>query len=526
MRPDIILIMKKKQIWKIFCRLIIFTLVLYSCETILDVPPEDVLEEHEAFTDEFSARSSVLGVYALLQDVAEQLIILGELQGDLLTVTENAGEDLIQVNEHNVDVNNVYADPTNFFKIIVNCNEVIHKLHRVMESDLTFSQRDLNSHLAELILIRAWCYFKMIQIYGQVPYFEEPISDYQESFRLNEKLNTLQTEDFVLDTILKQIIAIDTFDLNMEEDAPYYALRVSKFTNWALQGEIYLWRNNYVWARRAYYKVINIIATLGFAGTERLPWINNWRYNYTEWKNMFRFDYGSSDFETEVMFVIPFSKFYNQQHNLQRMFACGEGGNYLLKPTKYIMDLFEKQKIVKWELQTEHEAGTPGDLNRGKGVSYDSINGCPVVTKYSIFKEPFDDDAGIIIYRAGDYHLGCCEAVNRIGQTTNAVDHLNQGLLYSSAWGIGTRSRVNINLVSVKDPLDKNEVEDVILSEKALEMAFEGHRWFDLVRIARHRDDPSFLADKIAEKFNDPLKKEEVRTVLMDTTRWFLPLRF
>ena len=36
----------------------------------------------------------------LLQDVAQQLVILGELQGDLLTVTENADNDLRQLNEH------------------------------------------------------------------------------------------------------------------------------------------------------------------------------------------------------------------------------------------------------------------------------------------------------------------------------------------------------------------------------------------------------------------------------------------
>jgi hypothetical protein len=180
---------------------------MLSCEKILDVPPEDVLEEKNAFLDDFSARSSVLGIYSLLQDVTEQLVILGELQGDLITVTDNADQDLIQVNEHNVDVNNRYAVPTNFFKIIVNCNEVIHKIHRVQETDIKITQRDLNSYLAEVILIRAWCYFKMVQIYGEIPYFEEPLSDYETSLTLSDKLNTLQTEDYVLDTILSQIVS-------------------------------------------------------------------------------------------------------------------------------------------------------------------------------------------------------------------------------------------------------------------------------------------------------------------------------
>jgi hypothetical protein len=500
-------------------------LVVISCERILDVPPEDVLEEKNAFLDDFSARSSVLGIYSLLQDVAEQLVILGELQGDLITVTDNADQDLIQVNEHNVDINNRYADPSNFFKIIVNCNEVIHKIHRVMETDIKITQRDLNSYLAEVILLRAWCYFKMVQIYGEIPYFEEPLSDYETSLTLTDKLHTLQTEDYVLDTILGQIVAIDTFDLNMDEESPYFALRMNKFINWSLQGEIYLWRNDYSFARRVYSNVTNIIAAEGWSGTYRLPWVNTYSFNYGNWKDMFRFDFGSGTFEAQSIFVIPFSKFYNQQHGLQRMFGYGEGGDYLFRPTEYIINRYQAQKIIKWEVQTEHVPGTPGDLNRGKGVSYDSIDGYPVVTKYALFKDPFDDDAGVFIYRAGEYHLGTCEAYCRTGQAANAMEHLNQGLLYSSAWGMGIRSRANVQIIAADDPRDTDEVENIILAERALELAFEGHRWFDLVRFARHKESPDFLADMVAEKFSDPVKKEQIRAKLMDEKNWFLPLK-
>jgi len=515
-----------KNRFQFYLLLILFGSILFnSCEKIFEIPAEDVLEEDEVYTDNFSARSAVLGVYALLQDVGEQLVVLGELQGDLLTVTENADQDLIQVNEHNVDVNNRYADPTNFFKIIVNCNEVLHHIDTIQSRDKTITYLELNTYKAEMILIRAWTYFKLVQIYGEVPYFEEPLSDYDASLELADKLDSLQTEDFILDTLLTQITALDTFELNMDEDAPYYALRISKFMNWALQGEIYLWRNNYSSARRTYYKVVNIPGTMGWSGTYRLPYINDSRFNDVNWKNMYRFDYGAWDFEVEVIFLIPFSKYFNQQNNLQRMFTYGEGGDYLLRPTDYIINLFQEQKIIKWEIQTEHVAGTPGDLNRGKGISYDSIDGKPVVTKYSLFKEPFDNDGAIIIYSAGDFHLSTCEAVCRMGQSSNALDHLNQGLLYESSWAIGIRSRVNINMMSVEDIDDIGEVEDAILYERALELAFEGSRWFDLVRFARHKDSPSFLADKIAEKFSDPTKKEQVRERLMEESNWFLPLK-
>jgi hypothetical protein len=129
---------------------------------MLDLPNDSLLPEDKAFVDEFSARSSVMGVYALLQDVAQQLVILGELQGDLLTVTGNADNDLRQLNDHTVDEYNVYADPSGFFKVIVNCNEILSKIHQAKENDENISDLEL-SLIAELKL-RAWVYFKLVQI--------------------------------------------------------------------------------------------------------------------------------------------------------------------------------------------------------------------------------------------------------------------------------------------------------------------------------------------------------------------------
>ena len=81
---------------------------------------------------------------------------------------------------------------------------------------------------------------------------------------VNAKLNTLQTEDFILDTLLVQLAAIDTFNLNIDETSPFFAIRAKRSTIWALQREIYLWRNNYTMAKKSTYKVINYIGTLGW----------------------------------------------------------------------------------------------------------------------------------------------------------------------------------------------------------------------------------------------------------------------
>lgn len=43
-----------------------------------------------------------------------------------------------------------------------------------------------------------------------------------------------------------------------------------------------------------------------------------------------------------------------------------------------------------------------------------------------------------------------------------------------------------------------DKVEQMIVDEMALETAFEGHRYYDLMRVAMRREDPAFLAEKVA----------------------------
>ena len=65
-------------------------------------------------------------------------------------------------------------------------------------------------------------------------------------------------------------------------------------------------------------------------------------------------------------------------------------------------------------------------------------------------------------------------------------------------------------------------IEDLIIAERALELAYEGKRWFDLVRIAERRNDPGYLADKIAAKFAGTAKYNEIHTWLMNPENWYI----
>ena len=66
-------------------------------------------------------------------------------------------------------------------------------------------------------------------------------------------------------------------------------------------------------------------------------------------------------------------------------------------------------------------------------------------------------------------------------------------------------------------------VEDMIITEMALEGAFEGNRFNDLMRVAIRRNDPAYLANIVSRR--NEKTDETLRQLLMNTNNWYLPLK-
>jgi hypothetical protein len=108
--------------------LLLATLILSSCKEFFDPQQELNITEDELFDDWYEYRAIEMGMYALQQELVEQLVVLGELRADLLTITPHADADLVEIYNFNISRDNKYASPTNFFRLISACNNFIRIL--------------------------------------------------------------------------------------------------------------------------------------------------------------------------------------------------------------------------------------------------------------------------------------------------------------------------------------------------------------------------------------------------------------
>jgi len=93
----------------------------------------------------------------------------------------------------------------------------------------------------------------------------------------------------------------------------------------------------------------------------------------------------------------------------------------------------------------------------------------------------------------------------------------------------GIRGRAGVKQVVLPTTDSITNVENMIINEDALELAYEGERWSDLLRVAIRRNDPSFIADKIYDK----LRKSGLSAGAANQARgkllgkdWFFPFKW
>ena len=148
--------MKSKFFKHCFCLLgVTGLLALSSCKKLLDVEPSNVLTGEQTYRNVFDADAAVLGVYGKFMHLAKPYVLLNELRADLMSPTLNADLHLQQLNSHTVSADNPYVNPTPFYEVILNCNDVMANFDKML-AEKKLKTDEYNQRYSDVAFIRTW----------------------------------------------------------------------------------------------------------------------------------------------------------------------------------------------------------------------------------------------------------------------------------------------------------------------------------------------------------------------------------
>lgn len=569
----------------------LFCLSTSSCKKMFDFAPEDALELDQAYQNVYDADAAIIGIYGKLMNIADRYMVLNELRGDLEDITPNADKYLAQINSHAVTEGNPWADPKPFYEIIMNCNDALYNFD-LMLRDKRLVQTDYNLRYSEIGAIRSWLYLQLGIHFGTVPYITDPLATIQD-IQDEAKYPRVPFQQ-LLDNLLQFTEALPNKDpmpagTSLITTMDSYNTTKMFVNKYLLLGDLNLWKGNWPEAAR-YYRQMMDYSTVLYPAANSENYYNTYtlgnnptRIDNANWINIFTAAYAERYSNYEHIWMLPFDKKFSPNNPLIKLYSSGE--NYKIKPSAI--------SIKKWKDQTRND-GTPFDTYRGEGNSYRMMGNDPVISKlipgFNI-SSPFETDGKWMLYRAAMLHLRMAETANRDGRDKLAYALMNVGLrtTYSPrsvpgnvtdimqsfdenpsyyfdarfgnsptfrakfTYNQGVRGRVSLRpaLVDSVRYFDMSEpgsetkavidrqgltvaMENLIVEEAGLELAFEGNRWPDLLRIAlrREQENPgsgkSFLYGKIAAKFTAaglPVP-EGVSRLASDVNSWYLPFKW
>ena len=193
-----------KKTLKIFsiATITVMALTMNSCTDFLTIYPTDKVVLEDFWKDKADVDGMVANSYKNLVSDAfvKRVFVYGELRSDDVIETTNIGTELKYINNANLLATNSYCDWSIYYKIINNCNIVLHFAPQVLEEDPDFTQGDLDVVRGEMLAMRALCHFYLVRTFRDIPLLKEAkIDDSQE---LHIKQSTpIEALDFILEDL-------------------------------------------------------------------------------------------------------------------------------------------------------------------------------------------------------------------------------------------------------------------------------------------------------------------------------------
>ncbi|MDA3853666.1 MAG: RagB/SusD family nutrient uptake outer membrane protein [Bacteroidales bacterium] len=161
------------KLLKYFVGSVVLILLGSSCDSMLDVDSNSI-----AFPEENQLNASkdqiysVVGILSQLDKLTTPYVLLGELRGDLMSITDNADADLKEIYNQTISEDNIYNVKSDYYSIINNCNYFIANADTSIREGV---DKVLLQEYAAIKAFRAWTYMQLVQNYGSVTYIDQPL---------------------------------------------------------------------------------------------------------------------------------------------------------------------------------------------------------------------------------------------------------------------------------------------------------------------------------------------------------------
>jgi len=437
-------------------------LLMTSClDNFLNVEPVSETYSAKFWKTELEARTGLNSIYADFQNNFKGMNYIGwyELRSDNCYGIPQGGSFLYsEVNMNKIYPSHPCSNWNVWYKSISMANIAIYYIQKMPN----ISEIKQNNLLAEAYFLRAYCYFNLVRIWGNVPIVVKPLLSFSDVTYPSRDSSKVVLDSVILKDLELAVSKVDPSknDRFLFNVGPLYSLCT----------DVAMWNHDYVSAE----KYSDLLLKLN-----RYALVSGADFSKTV----------STAITTENIWTLQWSYINNGYNSIvQNLYS------YTIVARPISIDLWKNDTAWNKDLRRPQTIDT---LYNYYGfthlISPDSRASMwkyePVTRIGNNTNEKF-----IPLYRLADIILLRAEALNKLGRYQDALDELNK---------IRTRAGLRNRLLTDYDTAtDKMlAIETDILQERQLELLGEGKRWFDLVRTGRAISSMNYYFEKYLKAY-------------------------
>lgn len=429
---------------------LLFSLTLSSCsKEFLELKPISAATSDNFYRTADDFRNALNGAYGSLQSggVFGNSYVFGDVASDNTvppasgSVTDQDEFDRFYIRTTNPFISGRWNDS---YSAIARFNTILDKIDAV-----SMDQNLKNRYTAETKFLRALVYFNLVRTFGDVPLVLKSIANPDEGYDYSRSPKAdvyAQIEKDLTDAEGVLPVSYATADIG----------RATKGAAKALLGKVYLTQKKYAPATAKLKEVIDLGVydiLPNYADVFRVSNKNNK-------ESVFDVQYKSGGAGEGNSWPNSFAP----ENSGNAVIAFGGGGNN--QPTADLINAYE-----------------PGDKRKDASLATSYVNASGQTIPYNFVKKYYDTPAtngdngnNIPVIRYADVLLMYAESLNEVGYQANgdAFTYLNR-----------IRNRAGLASKTAADLPSQQAFRLAMEQERRVEFAFEGQRWYDLVRTDR-----------------------------------------